>query len=149
MRSEPLKPINNHILGICGDLLSFVTILVQWLPHSTNYHQFVNRASNQSKYSVRNYWSAHFFFPLFSPFSIHVNKCCFLLSPLPLLVCRTLLSALVCLLSSLPESKIGPACLCVLVCPSISAKDVSMIRNRWVSTSSACVPSDLLLSYLA
>lgn len=33
-------------------------------------------------------------------------------------------------LSSLLESKIGLACLCVLVCPSVSAKDMSMIRNR-------------------
>lgn len=76
-----------------------------------------------------------------------------MLSPPRLLVCPTLLYALSsrcpCLfLSSLPESKIGLACLRVLVCPSISAKDMSMVRNRWVSTSSSCVPSDLMLSYL-
>lgn len=35
-----------------------------------------------------------------------------------------------------------------LVCPSIFAKDTSIIRNRWVSSPGACVPPDSLLSYL-
>lgn len=38
--------------------------------------------------------------------------------------------------------------LCPCPCPSIFAKATSIIRNRWVSTSAACVPSDSLLSYL-
>lgn len=38
---------------------------------------------------------------------------------------------------------------CALARPSIFAKATSIIRNRWVSPSAACVPSDSLLSYLA
>lgn len=53
-------------------------------------------------------------------------------------------------LASIPSSPVKDlSCLHALVCPSTSAKDTSMIRNKWVSTSAGCVPSDFLLSYLA
>lgn len=72
------------------------------------------------------------------------KRCC---SPL-ILTSKTHLPSHLCLFSSLPQMKTSLSSFHALVCPAIVAKDISIIRNRWVSSPGAFVPSHSLLSYI-